>query len=210
MRLSHASLRTVLLLSLLLLASEGRPLFYWGARTAAIETGALAGDAAEAVVQEVHAARDGAALMLRFSFDRPVRKAMHLADGSPVSGRLRAVLYVDRDGERATGPAEGEKDLRAGCELRLELGVLALGADAEERRAAQAVVSATLYALGTGGRRRRVWQRDDDAHPAEVSAHGDCVELRVPWERIAPEPGARLVLAAGDRVWQGRLAALEP
>jgi hypothetical protein len=195
----------VLLISLLFLAGEGRPLFYWGSRAPAIETGAAAGETEEAVVQQVHAARDGAALTLRFSFDRPVRKAMYLADGRPVPGRLRAVLYVDRDGQRGTGLTSGEQDPRAGCELRLELGVLTLGADAEERRDAQALVTATLYDLAPGGRRRRTWQRDDSAHPGDVSAHGEWVELRVPWERVGAEPSARLVLATGDRTWLGRI-----
>lgn len=124
-----------------------------------------------------------------------------------MAGRCRAVLYFDRDGERGTGLAGGEKDPRAGCELRLELGVLAVGADAGERRDAEAVVTATLYDLAPSGRRRRIWQRDDGAQPGDVSAHGDWVELRLPWERIGAESGARMVLAAGDQAWQGRLAA---
>lgn len=204
-----ASLHAVLLLSLLLLPAEGRPLFYWGSRAPVVETGAAAAESEAAAVQDVHAARQDGALMLRFSFDRPVRKAMYLADGAPVSGRLRAVLYVDRDGDRATGLAAAEKDLRGGCELRLELGVLALGADAEERRDPQAVVTVALYELDQGGRRRRAWQSDDDAQPGDVSAHGEWVELRVPWELIGAGPGARLVLAEGERSWEGRLT-LEP
>jgi hypothetical protein len=199
----------MILPALLVLAAEGRPLFYWGSRTAAIETGAAVGEAEQAVVQEVHAARQEAALMLRFSFDRPVRKAMYAPGGAPVSGRLRAVLYVDRDGDRATGPSAPEKDLRGGCELRLELGVLALGADADEQREATAVVTATLSEFDAAGRRRRVWQADDAAQPGDMSAHGEWVELRVPWALVRAGPAARLVLAEGERLWEGRLA-LEP
>ena len=199
----------MLLPALLLLAAEGPPLFYWGSRSAAIETGAAAGQSEQAVVQDVHAARQQAVLMLRFSFDRTVRKAMYAPGGAPVSGRLRAVLYVDRDGDRATGPSAPEKDLRGGCELRLELGVLALGADAEEQREATAVVTATLYELEAAGRRRRLWQADDAAQPGDVSAHGEWAELRVPWELVRAGPAARLVLAEGERLWEGRLA-LDP
>jgi len=196
----------MILAVLLSLAAEGRPLFYWGSRAAAIETGSAAAESEQAVVQEVHAARQEAALMLRFSFDRPVRKAMYAPNGAPVSGRLRAALYVDRDGDRSTGPSAPDKDLRGGCELRLELGVLALGADAEEHREAMAVVTAALYELEAGGRRRRLWHADDAAQPGEVSAHGEWVELRVPWELVRAGPTPRLVLAEGERAWEGRLA----
>lgn len=193
-----------LLALLLLAAAEGRPLFYWGARTPLIETGVAGREAAEARVAELHAAREGDSLVLRFSFDRPVREALYLPGRGPVSGRLRAALYVDRDDDRTTGLAGGEKDLRTGCELRLELGVVSVGADPGEKLDARAVVTAVLYALAPDGRRRLLWQRDDDAHARDVSAHGEWVELRVPADRLGIAGPARLVLAAGSQTWEGR------
>src|SRR6266481_1758396 len=76
---------------------------------------------------------------------------IYLPGGLPVSGRLRAVVYVDADADRATGWDLGPDDLRTGAEYRLEVGVLALGADEEEKLPAQALVTAFLASLGRDG-----------------------------------------------------------
>src|SRR5262245_8128609 len=140
----------------------------------------------EARVLELHAAHDKGDLVLRFSFDRPVREALWLPDGTPVSGRLKAVVYIDTDDDRRTGTQEGPSDLRTGAERRIELGALALGEDAEEHRSAAALVSATLQSLTQDGRRRTLWRADSEL-TARVSAHGDAVELRVPADRVGAE-----------------------
>jgi hypothetical protein len=57
---------------------------------------------------------------------------MYAANGAPVSGRLRAVLYVDADDNPKTGLAAGPKDPRTGADRRLEVGVIAVGADPDE------------------------------------------------------------------------------
>ena len=78
----------------------------------AVESAATGG--VEAQIEEVHAALDKGALVVRFTFDRAVRDAIRLADGAPVSGRLRATLWVDRDADRATGLDQGPDDLAHG------------------------------------------------------------------------------------------------
>lgn len=193
------------LLLLLLAAVPGRPLFYWGARPALIATEAEPGQGVEAQVTEVHAALDQGELVLRFTFDRPVQDAIYLPGGAPVSGRLRAILYVDADADRTTGWDTGPDDLRTGAELRLEVGVVALGADPEEKLPAQALVTAFLAALGRDGRRKSLWRGDDESAPQQVSVRGEWVELRLPARGPVVGAGARLVLAAGERVWDGRL-----
>jgi hypothetical protein len=196
----------VLLLALLLLAPEGRPLFYWGARAPVLETGAAGVEPGAARVVEVHATLDAGALLLRFSFDRRVRESLYQADGTPVSGRLSAVLYFDRDDDRGSGLAGKPEDARTGADARFELGVLSLGADPTEKIEARAVVTAALYGLAPDGRRRQLWQRDDAAHPQEVSAHGEWVEVRVPTDRLGIVGPARLILAVGSQTWEGRFA----
>lgn len=161
---------------------------------------------AEARVVEVHAARDGADLLLRFSFDQPVRGALHLPDGTPVSGRLRAALDLDTDDDRRTGFAGGDKDLRTGAELRLELGAIAMGADPEEKRSASVMVAATLFGLTSEGKRRTLWRGDDSGEPRRVSAHDDAVELRLPGEAVKTGPRVRLILTDAGGAWDGRLA----
>jgi hypothetical protein len=156
-------------------------------------------------VVEVHAARDGDALLLRFSFDRRVSDSLYQPDGTPVSGRLSAILYFDRDDDRSSGLTGRADDLRTGAELRLELGVLSIGADPAEKLEARAVVTAALYSLAPDGRRRRLWQRDDSAHAQEISAHGEWVDLRLPWDALALTGPARLILASGSQAWEGRL-----
>lgn len=194
----------MLALALLLLAS-GRPLFYWGARPPVIATETAPSQGVEAQVLEVHGAIDqGGGLVLRFTFDRSVRDATYLPGGAPVSGRLRALLYLDADGDRATGWDLGPGDLRTGAEYRLEVGVVALGEDEDEKLPAQALITAYVATLGRDGRRKSLWRGDDAAAPQEISVRGEWVEVRLPRE-VGVKGGARLVLTAGERVWDGRL-----
>jgi hypothetical protein len=196
----------LLLAALLAASAEGRPLFYWGARPPIVVADEKASvPPEEARVLEVHAARDKGDVVIRFSFDRSVRAALRLADGTPVSGRLKAVLYFDTDDDRATGASQGSSDLRTGAERRLELGAIAIGEDAEEGRKAAAVVAASLWSLTVEGRRRTLWRADDDKDPGRVSARGEWVELRIPAELLDAGPRVRLILASGDRLSDGRL-----
>jgi hypothetical protein len=192
-------------LLLLFLAPDGRPLFYWGARPAAVTASAPATRGDEAAVLEVHAALDGDGWILRFTFDRPVREASYLPDGQPVSGRLRAVLYVDVDDDRASGLDHGPQDPRTGADRRIEVGVLSLGADPGEKRAATALVTASLAQLRSDGRQRIVW-RGDDSDATQASAHGEWVEVRMPADRVGLGLRARLILAAAERTWEGRFS----
>jgi len=186
--------------------APGRPLFYWGARPAVIVTGVEPGTGVEAQVGEVHAALDGAGLVLRLTFDRSVRDALYLPGGAPVSGRLRATLYVDADAaDSTTGWATGVSDRRSGADYRVEVGVLALGADPDEGLLAQALVTVFLAGLAEDGRHRSLWRGDDSATPRNVSVHDDAVELRLPVGAGAVRPGARLLLAAAGQLFEGRL-----
>jgi hypothetical protein len=194
-------------MSILILAAllaEGRPLFYWGARPPVVSASAERRPGDEAAVNEVHAALDEGSLVLRFTFDRPVREAIYLPDGSPVSGRLRVVVYLDVDDDRATGADLGALDLRTGADRRLEVGVLSIGEDADEKREAAAAVTASLAALSREARRRTLWRGDDRATPRRVSARGEWVEVKLPPDP-AIRPGTRIVLAAGERTADGRL-----
>lgn len=187
------------LVLLLAAPAEGRPLHYWGATPPLIvaeEPGKSA--SVEARVLEVHAAREADALVVRFSFDRPVRDGLL---------RLKAVLYLDVDDDRRSGLAQGDADLRTGCERRLEIGAVAMGADEEEKRPASVLVAATLYSLTAEGRRRTLWRADDEAAPTLVSAHGEWLEVRVPAAQLGLGPSFRAVLAAGDTLAAGRSPA---
>jgi hypothetical protein len=197
----------VLALAALLQAASGPPLAYWGSRPPVIATEPDGARGDEARVLEVHAARREADLVLRLTLDRPVRSALYLPRGEPVSGRLHAVLYLDADAERSTGLDEGPGNLRTGADYRLEIGVLMLGEDAEEKRRAAALVTASLAALAADGRRRDVWQTDDAAQPRRMALYGEWVEVRLPGAVVALRPGARLVLAQGQQTWDGRLPA---
>lgn len=187
------------------LLAEGPPLFYWGSRPPVIAVEGTSPAGVEAQIQEVHAALDKGALVVRFTFDRAVREATRLADGAPVSGRLRAVLFVDRDADRATGLDQGADDLRTGADLRLEIGVLAVGEDAEEHRPALAVVTATLMGLSREGRRQTLWRADDaEGSSRQLRTSGEWLEVRLP-AQPAVAPAARLILSVGDRAQDGRL-----
>jgi hypothetical protein len=191
-------------LALLLVAAAGKPLHYWGSRAPVITLEVARGQGVAAQVEEVHAALDGGSLVVRFTFDRAVAQALYLPDGKPVSGRVGAVLYLDADGDRASGYDAGAADLRTGADYSLEIGVLALGEDPEEERKAEAVVTAVLYSL-EGRRRRTVWRGDDQATPEAISIYGEWIDLRLPAGTVAPKPGARIAIAAGGRSADGRL-----
>lgn len=193
----------LLLLAILLAPPAQGPGFPFGNRPPVIRA-AAPGGGDEAAVTAVHAALDGADLVVRFTFDRPVQRAMYGADGAPVSGRLRAVLYVDADANPKTGLAAGAKDARTGADRRLEVGVIAVGADPDENLGATAVVTAALSDL-TGKRRRAGWRGDTTATPRQVSTGGRWVEVRLDGERGPFKGTARLVLADGERLVEGRL-----
>jgi len=192
----------LLLAALLAPAAEG-PGFSFGSRPPVIRAPAPAGGN-EAAVTEVHAALDGAGLVLRFTFDRPVQRALYDASGAPVSGRLRAVQYVDADDNPKTGLAAGSKDLRTGADRRLEVGVIAVGADPDENLGASALVTAALSDLA-GKKRRARWRGDTTATPGHVKTGGRWVEVRLDGERGPFKRTARLVLAEGERFLEGRL-----
>ncbi len=185
---------------------EGRPLFYWGARPPVIEVEAPAGEpSAEALVLEVHAVLDRGDLVLRFTFDRPVREAVTSPEGAPVSGRLRAVVYLDVDDNRRTGYDGGGEDLATGADQRFELGVVAVGEDVAERQQARALIAVNLATVGPDGRRRTLWRADDGAEPGRVSRRGEWVEVRMPADLTGAHVGSRLVLVQGSRAVAGRL-----
>jgi hypothetical protein len=192
----------LLLAALLAPAAEG-PGFAFGDRPPVIRAPAPAGGD-EAGVTDVHAALDAADLVIRFTFDRPVQRALYGKDGAPVSGRLRAVLYVDADDDPRTGLAAGPKDARTGADRRLEVGVIALGADPDENLGASAVITAALADL-VGKKRHARWRGDTTATPRQVSTSGRWVEVRLMGESGPFKRTARLVLAAGERVLEGRL-----
>ena len=194
-----------LLLVLLLAQPLGRPLFYWGARPATIVTEVAPGDGLAAQVTEVHGVVDDGELVLRVSFDRPVSDALYLPSGAPVSGRLRAAVYVDGDADRNTGWSAWPGDPRAGADYRIDLGVLALGADPGEGISAQALVTVSAFALTAQGRQRSLWRTDHSVSPDQVSIRGDAIEMRVPAGSVSVSPAARLALVVGDQGFEGAL-----
>jgi hypothetical protein len=196
---------TTLLLALLLAQPLGRPLHYWGARPATITTGVAAGEGLAAQVTEVHGVVDEGDLVLRLSFDRPVGEVLYLPSGAPVSGRLRASLYVDGDANRYTGWSAAPGDPRGGADFRIDLGVLALGADPAVGIEAQALVTASAVSLTNDGRQRSLWRTDHTARPDLVSIRGDAVEIRVPAAALSAEPTARLALVVDEKGFEGSL-----
>ena len=129
---------------LLLLLLTGRPLFYWGALPPVVAADGLRDEARAGNAVEVHAARDRGDLVLRFGFERPVHRMLALADGTPVSGRLAAVLYIDADDDARTGLELDPADARTGADQRFELGVVFVGEDPSEGRKAIMVVALVL------------------------------------------------------------------
>jgi len=190
----------------LLVQAPGRPLHYWGPRPATLRTDAAPREGPEARVREVHGVVDGGELVLRVTFDRPVREALYLPSGAPVSGRLRAALYVDGDLNRRTGWTAGAGDPRTGADYRVDLGVIALGAD--ERVRAQALVTVSAVALVGGTRQRSLWTGDHSATPERVSLRGDAVEVRLPAEGFSISETARVALVDGEQAYEGRLRSI--
>ncbi len=186
--------------------AEGHPLFYWGARPPIVAVDAPSEKNVEARVVEVHAAVDSGGLVLRFAFDRPVAEALYLPDGAPVSGRLRASLYVDADDDRKTGFDQGATDVRTGADRRMDIGSVSMGEDADEKRPSSVLVAATVYSLTREGRRRTLWRGDDESEPRRVSAHGEWVEVRLPSEALAPGSRVRLILVTPEGLRDGLLA----
>jgi hypothetical protein len=195
-----------LLFVLLLAQPPGRPLFYWGARPATIVTGVAPGEGIAAQITEVHGVVDDGELVLRVSFDRPVAESLYLPSGAPVSGRLRGAVYVDADADRSTGWAAAPGDPRGGADYRIDLGVLALGADPGEGIAAQALVTVSAFALTPDGHQRSLWRADHSASPGRVSIRGDAVEVRLPGDVVIVQPTARLGLVMDARGLEGTLA----
>jgi hypothetical protein len=193
------------LLALFLAAAAGRPLYYWGSRAPVIVAEVERGRGTSAQVEEVHAVMDKGSLVVRVSFDRPVAEVLHLPDGSPVSGRLQAVLYLDADADRKTGYDAGPADLRTGADYSLEIGVLALGEDPDENRKAEALITAALYSF-QGTRRKTLWRGDESATASAIAYHGDWVDVRLPVALVSLKPGARMALSAGDTSLDGRIA----
>jgi len=183
----------------------GEAAFSWAGRPAVIaRASAPRREGPVAAVLSVQAALDGGDLVLRFTFDRPVQRALFGDDGAPVSGRLRAILYVDADDNRKTGLAGAADDPRSGADRRLEIGVIAVGADPEENVGASAVVTASLSDL-QGRRRLSRWRGDTGATPRQVSTGGNWVQVRLLAERGPFRRTARLVLAEDDVFLEGRL-----
>jgi hypothetical protein len=179
--------------------------FVWGNRPPVMaRAGGPRPRSDEAAVVSVHAALDRGDLVVRFTFDRPVQRAIYGETGAPVSGRLRAVLYVDADDDRKTGLVAAANDPRSGADRRLEVGVVAVGADPEENVGAQAVVTASVSDLA-GKRRRSRWRGDTAATPRQVSTGGTWVEIRLLAERGPFKRTARMVLAQDDVFLEGRL-----
>jgi hypothetical protein len=185
---------TAILVIALLATEPGRPLHYWGARAAAIVAERPGEAPAEALVTEVHVALVDGDVFVRFTFDRAVREATRLPDGTPVSGRLRAVLYWDTDEDTRTGLDAGRSDPRTGAERKLEIGVVALGEDAAEKRPAQALIVATLYGLTQDFGQKVLWRTDDERSGGALSWRGECVELRLPVALFGRSAGGRVVL----------------
>jgi hypothetical protein len=196
----------LLLPASLALLPQARPLFYWGARTPLIDARDVEAPPEAARILTIQAALDAGDLVLRFDLDRPVRAATHLPDGTPVSGRLQARLYVDGDADAATGLAgEGSRDPRVGAERMILLSTLYMGEDEEEGRPARALVQVAIDSLDAGGRRRTLWARDHLGAPDRIALHGDWLEARLPALQAAVGAGSRFVYAVGSSVREGRL-----
>lgn len=179
--------------------------FAWGSRPPVIARDTAPHPTRDtAAVVSVHAALDGGDLVVRFTFDRPVQRALYAESGAPVSGRLRAILYVDADDDRKTGLLADAKDPRRGADRRLEVGVVAVGANPEENMGAQSVVTASVSDLA-GKRRRSRWRGDTAATPRQVLTGARWVEVRLLAERGPFKRTSRLVLAEDDVFLEGRL-----
>jgi hypothetical protein len=200
--------KALLLLSFFSMAllPQSRPLFYWGARTPLVDARDVEAPPEMARVRTIHAAIDSGDLVLRFDLDRPVRDATHLPDGTPVSGRLQARLYVDADADASTGLAgDATSDLRVGADRLILLSSLYMGEDEEEERPARALVRVAVESLDGEGRRRTLWARDHVGDPERFALHEDWLEVRLPVFQAGVREGSRFVYAIGHAVREGRL-----
>lgn len=200
-------------LACMLFLAQDAPLFYWGDRAPTVEMASRPASASDPAIETVHAARDGANLLLKISYDRPVSEGLYRPDGTPVSGRLRALLYLDCDSDRKSGLEGRDDDARVGAERLIELVVMALGADAEERLPARALITVGAYEVLAGGERKATWQADEDTEPRVIALHGQSVELRLPAALCLCGPRARLIVAQtgefGSGLFDARLEARE-
>ena len=83
--------------------------------------------------------------------------------------------------------------------------MVALGRGRRREAAGAGADHGYLASLGRDGRRKSLWRADDAAAPQQVSVRGEWVEVRLPAQEVAVKEGGRLILTAGDRVWDGRL-----
>lgn len=200
-------MKALLFVSLLLAAPpQSRPLFYWGARTPLVDARDVETPPEVAAVETIHAALDSGDLVLRFDLDRPVEQATHLPDGTPVSGRLQARLYVDADADVSTGLAgSADRDPRVGADRMILLSTFYMGEDEEEGRPAQALVRIAVDSLDAEGHRRTLWARDHLGAPDRIVLHDDWLEARLPVFQTGVQAGSRFVYAVGRAVREGRL-----
>jgi hypothetical protein len=187
----------------LLLLAAGRPLHYWGSRAPIVVAEVQRGAGPSAQLENVSAVMTEGSLVLRLTFDRALHDVLYLKDGSPVSGRLRATVYLDVDDDRHTGADLGPADLRTGTDFELDLGAMTLGADPEEKRPAQALVTIALVSR-QDGRRKTVWRADDSSHPDAISLYGSWLDVRLPKGALSPKSGARVILVSSGRSFDGR------
>jgi hypothetical protein len=190
----------------LALLPQARPLFYWGARSPLIDAGDVESPPEVARIRTIHAALDAGDLVLRFDLDRLVREATHMPDGTPVSGRLQARLYVDTDADASTGLAgDASRDPRVGADRLILLSTFYMGEDEEEARPAQALVRIAIDSLGLDGRRATLWAQDHVGAPDRIVLHRDWLEARLPVFRAGVGEGSRFVYAVGRELREGRL-----
>jgi len=193
------------LLSLALLP-QARPLFYWGARSPLVDARDVEAPPEVARIETIHGAIDSGDLVLRFDLDRPVEAGTHLPDGTPVSGRLQARLYVDADADTATGlGGEAATDRRVGADRLILLSTVYMGEDEEEQRPARALVRIAIDSVDHDGRRATLWARDHLGAPDRIVLHDDWIEVRLPVFQVGVGEGSRFVYAVGSAIREGRL-----
>lgn len=191
--------------ALLALLPQARPLFYWGARSPLVDARDVEAPPEVARIETIHAALDSGDLVLRFDLDRTVQAGTHLADGTPVSGRLQARLYVDGDADPSTGLGGEASDARVGAERLILLSTVYMGEDEEEQRPARALVRVAIESLDSDGRRSTLWARDHLGAPDRIVLHEDWLEARLPAFQARVSDGSRFVYAVGNALREGRL-----
>jgi hypothetical protein len=185
---------------------QARPLFYWGARSPLVDARDVEAPPEVARIQTIHAALDSGDLVLRFDLDRTVQAGTHLPDGTPVSGRLQARLYVDIDADPATGlGGDAANDARVGADRLILLSCVYMGEDEEEQRPAEALVRLAIDSVDAEGRRSTLWARDHLGAPDRIVLHEDWLEARLPVFQAGAREGSRFVYAVGSATREGRL-----